>query len=87
MSDIRDSFSKLKKKLKRPLKGSSRRPETVEADDVGEGVDSTSSLPRPEPHIVAGGDDDPEESGANGRDGVEQVPRSSPTPSEKPDTT
>ena len=52
--DIRDSFSRLKKKLKHPTTGRKPEPGKTRADASGERVDSAGSLPRPEPHIVAG---------------------------------
>ena len=48
-------LSKLKKKLKPRLAGSKHRPGRTEADAGGEAVDPTSSLSRPEPHVVPGG--------------------------------
>jgi len=50
--DLRQSFSRLKKKVK--LLGSKRKPGRTRLDANEEGVDSANPLPRPEPHIVAG---------------------------------
>ena len=47
--DIRDSFSRLKKKLKLPLAGSRHKPGRAGAGCDG---DPTNSLPRPKPHVV-----------------------------------
>jgi len=41
MDDIRDSFSKLNKRIKRGLKGSKRKPDKTGADARGERVDPT----------------------------------------------
>ena len=58
-------LSKLKKKLKPRQPGNKRKPERTGTDAGGERVDSTDSLPRPEPHLLSGGDRDQEGSGAN----------------------
>jgi hypothetical protein len=58
-------LSKLKKKLKPQQPGNKRKPERSGADAGGERVDSTGSLPRPEPHVLSGGDHDQEGSGVN----------------------
>ncbi|KAF9645378.1 WD40 repeat-like protein [Thelephora ganbajun] len=62
MDDIR---TKLKKKLKNPFRGSRRGTERVGAEASGERVGPSNSLPRPEPHVGAGGGDNREGSGAN----------------------
>jgi len=54
MDDKRNPFSGLKKRLKLRLVGSKRNPDGTGVNAGGEGGDSTSSLPQPEPHIVAG---------------------------------
>jgi len=54
MDSIRHSLSKTKKKLKQRLTGRRRKPDGTGANPGGERVDSTSSLPRPDPHVVAG---------------------------------
>jgi hypothetical protein len=56
--DVRDSFSRLKKKLKHPLTRSKRKLDSSGADAGGEGVDTIGYLPQLEPH-------DREGSGAN----------------------
>lgn len=66
--DIRDSFSRLKNKLKRPLTGEKSKPGKTQADAGGERVDPAGLLARPEPHIVVSGSYVQEENGAN-RDG------------------
>lgn len=58
-----DSFSKLKNKVKHLLAGKKRKAAGNEAGADGEIVGPTSSLPRPEPHVVAA--DSGEGSGAN----------------------
>ena len=60
--DLRNSFSKVKKKVKHQLTGRKHKPARNEAGTDGEIDGSTSSLPRPDPHVVA---DDGEGSGAN----------------------
>ena len=58
--EFRDSFSKLKKKVKHRLTGSRPKPEKTGADISGERVDSTGSHPGSEPHVAAGGGHDQE---------------------------
>jgi len=60
--DLGDSFSKLKKKVKRRLAGKKRKLDGKEAGADGEIAGSTSLLLQQEPHVVAG---DGEGSGAN----------------------
>ena len=67
MDDVRGSFSRLKKKLKNPLKGGTRKQEKTGSDSIEERVGQTSSLPKPEPHAVVGGDDDREGKGADAK--------------------
>ena len=55
---FRDSFSKLKKKVKHRLTGRKPKPNETGADVGGERVDSTGSRPESEPHVVAGGSHD-----------------------------
>ena len=52
--DIRESFSRLKKKLKHP--GTGRRSDRARADPGRETVDPASSLSRQLPHVVEGDD-------------------------------
>ena len=52
--EFRDSFSRLKKKVKRKLAGSKPKSNKAEADTGGSGLDPTGSHPGPEPHLVAG---------------------------------
>ena len=54
MDDMRDSFSKLKKKIKHKLTGRKRKQDRTE-DSARESVDSTGSPPRQEPRVVTGG--------------------------------
>jgi hypothetical protein len=63
--DMRESFSRLKKKLKHPLTKSKHKPDRTGADASGERVDASGSLPQLEPHVAAGGGRDQEGSGAN----------------------
>ena len=60
--DLGNSFSKLKKKVKHRLAGKKHKPGGNEAGADGEIVRPEGSLPRPEPHVVAG---DGEGNGAN----------------------
>jgi len=53
MDDIRGPLSRMKKKLNR-LTGGKRKPDKTGANPDEETTDSTSSLPQPEPHVVAG---------------------------------
>ena len=55
---FRDSFSRLKKKVKHRLTGRKPKPNEARANVGGERVDSTGSRPEPEPHVVAGGSHD-----------------------------
>ena len=70
--DLRDSFSRLKKKLKHPLTRGRRKPERAGADAAGEGPDRAGSLPRPEPHP---------EVRVEGREKVERIHPSPSAPS------
>ena len=56
MDDIRDSFSRLKKGVKHRLTGSKRKADKTRAGGHGERANSSASLPRPGPHVVAGGE-------------------------------
>ena len=62
--DMRDSFSKLKKKLKHPLTGRKNKPGGTGVDIGGEKLDPAGSLPRSGPHVVAGGGYNRDEDGA-----------------------
>ena len=75
---FRDSFSRLKKKVKHQLTGrKSKRNET--GADVG--LDSTGSLSGAEPHVVAGGSHDKEGEGVNA-DGGQVISTARPQPDE-----
>jgi len=63
--EFRDSFSKLKKKVKHRLKGSKPKPAQTGVDVGGSKVDPMGSLPGAVPHVVAGGGHDQEGSGTN----------------------
>jgi len=65
MDDIRGSFSKLKKDIKHRLAGSKRKTDKTRAGGGGDGVDSSSSLPQPEAHVVTGSDREREVDGSN----------------------
>jgi len=54
MDDIRGSLSKMKKKVKHRLTERKRKLDGTGANPGGKGADSTSSLPQPDPHVVAG---------------------------------
>ena len=58
MDDIRGSFSKVKKKLKQPFRGSKPKSDKTGAGARGERAGSSASLPQPETHVVAGGGHD-----------------------------
>ena len=60
---FRDSFSRLKKKLKHPLTRTRHNLDTAGTDSGGEGVDSASSLPQSGSHIIAGSSHDGETDG------------------------
>ena len=60
--DIRDSFSRLKKKIKHPLTGNRQKSGRTAADADGERASSTDLLPQPKSHVV---DRDREGDGAN----------------------
>jgi len=62
MDDIRDSFYRMRKKLEHRLTG---RKHKSGANSAGERAGPTSSLPQPEPHVVAGESYDREGDGAN----------------------
>lgn len=63
MDNLSGSFSKLKKKLKHPLRGSKRKPGMTESSTTGGGIGQTSSLPGPEPRFLVCGDEDQGEKG------------------------
>ena len=58
MDNMRGPFSRLKKKLKQPLRGSTRKPEKMGSDVSGGRIGQTTSLPGPEPQVSVGGDED-----------------------------
>jgi len=68
MDDIRDSLSRMKKKLKYPLRGGKRKP-----DGAGASADPTDSLPQQEPHVVAGDSHDRQGNRAD-EDGEQDFP-------------
>ena len=55
MDDLRDSFSRLKKGVKRRLKGSKRKTDKPAAGKREERVDASGSFPQPEDSAVTGG--------------------------------
>ena len=63
--EFRDSFSRLKKKVKHRLTGNKPKLSETGTDVGGERVDSTSSRPRSEPHFVADGGSGKEGKGLN----------------------
>jgi len=65
MDNIRDSFSRLKKKIKHPLRRTRHKPDGAGSDASGERTASSSPLPRPEPPVVVGGDHDRGGNGTN----------------------
>jgi len=54
MDNIRGSLSRMKKRFKRRPAGGKRKQDGTGASPGGEGTDSKSSLPQPEPHVTAG---------------------------------
>jgi len=84
MDDIRDSFSRLKGKVKRRLAGSKRKPERTGADAGGNRADPTSSLPQAGPRVVVGGGRDREgwEAGVDGGEAGQKYPHSRPSDGE-----
>ena len=55
MDDLRDSFSSLKKGIKRRIKGSKRKADNPETGGSGERIGPSGPPPRPGPAVVAGG--------------------------------
>ena len=55
MDDLRDSFTRLKKGVKRRLKGSKRETDKPGAGEREERADVPGSLPQPEAGVVTGG--------------------------------
>jgi hypothetical protein len=82
--DIREPFSKLKKKIKHRLTGSKHKPGKTGIDAGGEEVDTPGSLPRPEPHFVAGGSHD-QEGGEGGTVGGRDFSTNQPPQSSEPE--
>ena len=62
---IRDSFSRSKKKFKHLLTGRKHKSGGTGTETGGESVSSVGSVPRPVPHIVAGGSHDLEDDGGS----------------------
>ena len=60
MDDLRGSFSKFKKGIKRRLGRSKHKANEPGVGRCGEGVNSSSSLPRPEPLVTTGDGREPE---------------------------
>ena len=82
MDDVRDSFSRLKKDIKRRLKRSKGKGDRTDAGGDGERVDSPGPLPQSEPAVVTGGGHkgDRTEIGEDG----ERVDPSGPLPRPEP---
>ena len=57
MDNIRNSVSRLKKDLKHRLRGKKDKSDRSGANAAGERIDSSGSLPQPEPRVAAGGHD------------------------------
>jgi len=55
MNDLRDSFSSLKKGIKRRIKGSKRKADNPETGGSGEMIGPSGPPPRPGPAVVTGG--------------------------------
>ena len=62
---IRDSFSRSKKKFKHLLSGRKHKSGGTGTETGGESASSVGSVPRPVPHVVAGGSHDLEEDGGS----------------------
>ena len=67
--EFRNSFSKLKKKVKHRLTRSKPKPNKTGTDAGEESVDSTGSRPGSEHHLVAGSSHDQEGDGVNADEG------------------
>ena len=67
MDDIRDSFSGLKKDLKRRLGGRKRKPNGTGANATEESGDPSGSLLRPEPRVMDGGHNEGSGTSTGGR--------------------
>jgi len=65
MDDMRNSFSRMKKKIKHRLVESKRKSDRAGSDASGERADSSGPLPRQEPRVAVGGGHD---RGGNGTD-------------------
>ena len=71
--EFRDSFSKLKKKVKHRLTGRKHKSDNTGADVGGSRLDPTGSRLSPESHVVASGGHDQEGNEAN-TDGGQDCP-------------
>ena len=56
MDDMRESFSKLKKGIKRRITGKKREADKAQAGGRGERAEVSGSLPQPVPHVVTNSD-------------------------------
>ena len=79
-----NSFSKLKKNIKRRFARSKRNVDRPGAGGRGERVDASGSLPRPEPPVVTGGNRKQEGIGSNA-DNETVEPGAAPLPQPKAD--
>jgi len=68
MDDLRDSFSSLKKGIKRRMKGNKRKTDNPGAGGSGERVGPSGPPPRPGPAVVTGSDYEQEGNGPNADD-------------------
>ena len=80
MDDIRNSFSSLKKDLKRRLGGKKHAPGRVTADAAGGRVSSSASPLRPDPRVAASGHDEEDEEGRRISTNVSQAHSRDPSP-------
>jgi len=77
MDDMRDSLSKMKKRVKQRLTGRKRKPDETGANPSGGAADSTTSLPPPDPQVVA---DESLDRGGDGPNASEEQPFSTDRP-------
>jgi len=83
MDDLRDSFSSLKKSIKRRIKGKKGRADSPGAAGSVERVGPSGPPPRPEPAVVTGGGC--EQEGSEPNTGDERVEPSVTPDKNKPD--
>ena len=80
MDNIRASYSRIKKKIKHRLTGDKHKRDGAGSDASGGRVDSSGSLPQPEPPIAAGGGGDRDGNGTNADGGQDFSTGGAPQP-------